>query len=97
MSDLVIPFEELQRVSGQFAAKASELDQTLNQVQNQIQSISASFQGQTSQQFQALMVEWTKDAQAIRNVLADVGQRLSQTARDFQEWDQNSARRFQSS
>jgi WXG100 family type VII secretion target len=95
-SDLLISYEELQRVSGQFAGKVGELDQALNQIQNQIQSLTTSFQGQTAQQFQALMAEWTKDAQAIRNVLSDVGQRLGQTAEDAINWDRDSARRFQS-
>jgi WXG100 family type VII secretion target len=86
---------DLQAVSSQFNAKAAELEQLLQQVQNQIESVSSTWQGRAAADFMSLMAKWTTDVQGIHDVLGTVSQHLNQAASGYQETDAGIARGFQ--
>lgn len=86
---------DLQTASSQFNGKAAELEQLLQQVQNQIESLSSTWQGRAASDFVSLMAKWTTDVQGIRDVLGTVSQHLSQAASGYQETDAGIARGFQ--
>ncbi len=92
---LVTP-EELQAASAQFNNKVAELEQLLQQVQSQIQSLGSTWQGQAANQFAMLMGQWTTDVNGIRTVLGEIGQHLNQAASIYQETDMSISRGFQS-
>ncbi len=91
---LVTP-EELQIASAQFNNKASELEQMLQQVQSQIQSLASTWQGQAASQFANLMGQWTTDVNGIRTVLGEISQHLNQAASVYQDTDLSISRGFQ--
>lgn len=87
MSDLIIPFAQLQDAASQFTNQAGDLEIMLSKIQEQLNSLSGAFRGKTAEKFQILMEEWTKDAGNIQQVLAQVGQGLTKTVERFQEED----------
>jgi early secretory antigenic target protein ESAT-6 len=62
---IMVTPEELQQTSSQFNAKAAELEQMLQSVQSQIESLRSTWQGQAAANFDALMAQWTQDVQGI--------------------------------
>jgi WXG100 family type VII secretion target len=86
---------DLQAASSQFNAKAAELEQLLQQVQNQIESLSSTWQGRAAADFASLMAKWTTDVHGIHDVLGTVSQHLSQAASGYQDADTGIARGFQ--
>jgi WXG100 family type VII secretion target len=86
---------ELQAASSKFNANASELEQLLQRVQGQIESLSSTWQGRAAADFGSLMTKWTTDVHGIHEVLATVSQHLSQAASGYQDADTGIARGFQ--
>jgi WXG100 family type VII secretion target len=87
--------EELQQASSQFNAKAAELEQMLQSVQSQIESLRSTWQGQAAANFDALMAQWTQDVQGINQVLSQVSQHLNQASHAYSDTDTSIARGFQ--
>jgi WXG100 family type VII secretion target len=86
---------DLQTASSQFNGKAAELEQLLQQVQNQIESLSSTWQGRAAADFVSLMAKWTTDVHGIHDVLGTISQHLNQAASGYQETDTGIARGFQ--
>ena len=95
MSRILVTPEELQAASAQFDGKVAELEQLLQQVQGQIESLASTWQGQAASHFATLMGQWTTDVQGIRTVLGEVSQHLKQAANVYQETDTSISRGFQ--
>ena len=87
--------EDLQAASTQFNAKASELEQMLQSVQSQIESLRSTWVGQAAANFEALMAQWTTDVQGINQVLSQVSQHLSVASSSYTDTDMSIARSFQ--
>ncbi|HLH60119.1 MAG TPA: WXG100 family type VII secretion target [Ktedonobacteraceae bacterium] len=92
---IMVTPEELQQASSQFNAKAAELEQMLQSVQSQIESLRSTWQGQAAANFDALMAQWTQDVQGINQVLSQVSQHLNQASQAYSETDTSIARGFQ--
>lgn len=92
--EIAVNFDELQQASRQFMMTSQTLEGLLSQVQGQIESLGATWQGQASTDFATLMSEWTRDTQGIREVLALVSQRLSRANTLYQDADQGVAHGF---
>lgn len=92
---IMVTPEELQAASSQFNSRAAELEQMLQSVQSQIESLRSTWQGQAATNFDALMAQWTQDVQGINQVLSEVSQHLSQASASYSETDTNIARGFQ--
>src|SRR5947209_3609494 len=90
-----VSVSDLQTTSAQFNGKAAELEQVLQQVQSQIESLRSYWQGQAASDFSALMAKWTTDVQGIHEVLSAVSQHLNQAATGYQDTDTGIARGFQ--
>jgi WXG100 family type VII secretion target len=93
---ILVTYEDLQIAASQFNSKAAELEQMLQQVQSQIQSLASTWQGQAASQFAALMGQWTTDVNGIRTILGEISQHLNQAASVYQETDLSISRGFQS-
>ncbi len=87
--------EELQAAASQFNARASELEQMLQSIQSQIESLRSTWQGQAASQFDALMSQWTTDVHGINQVLGEVSQHLTTAASSYSDTDSAIARGFQ--
>ncbi|HJT57917.1 MAG TPA: WXG100 family type VII secretion target [Ktedonobacteraceae bacterium] len=92
---IMVTPEELQAASSQFNARAADLEQMLQSVQSQIESLRSTWQGQAAANFDALMAQWTQDVQGINQVLSQVSQHLSQASNSYSETDTTIARGFQ--
>lgn len=92
---IMVTPEELQAASSQFNARAADLEQMLQSVQSQIESLRSTWQGQAAANFDALMAQWTQDVQGINQVLSQVSQHLSQASSSYSETDTTIARGFQ--
>lgn len=90
-----VSLSDLQATSSQFNGRAAELEQLLSLVQNEIQSLSSTWQGQAASDFSALMAKWSTDVRGIHDVLTAVSQHLNQAATGYGEADTGIARGFQ--
>jgi len=92
---IAVSLSDLQATSSQFNGRAAELEQLLSLVQNEIQSLSSTWQGQAAADFSSLMAKWTTDVTGIHTVLTAVSQHLAQASTGYGEADSGIARGFQ--
>jgi WXG100 family type VII secretion target len=92
---IAVSLSDLQATSSQFNGRAAELEQLLSLVQNEIQSLSSTWQGQAAADFSTLMAKWTSDVRGINEVLTAVSQHLAQASTGYGEADTGIARGFQ--
>jgi len=92
---IAVSLSDLQATSSQFNGRAAELEQLLSLVQNEIQSLSSTWQGQAASDFSSLMAKWTTDVHGIHDVLTAVSQHLAQASTGYGEADSGIARGFQ--
>jgi WXG100 family type VII secretion target len=90
-----VTVSDLQSASGQFDARASDLESLLQQVQSQIESLQSTWQGQAAYEFINLMQKWHQDVQGIHDVLNTVSQHMKTAATGYSETDSGIAKGFQ--
>jgi WXG100 family type VII secretion target len=90
-----VTVSDLQAASAQFDARATDLEQLLQLVKSQIESLQSTWQGQAASDFVALMGKWNNDVQGIHDVLNTVSLHIKQAASTYQETDTGIARGFQ--
>jgi WXG100 family type VII secretion target len=78
MSDLVsVSRSEVLGTASQFAQKESELEGIMQQVQNQIGTMT-SWKGDAQANFTSLMEQWRTEISNVHTVLGEVSQQLKQ-------------------
>lgn len=92
---IAVSLSDLQTASSQFNGRAGDLEQLLTSIQNEIQSLSSTWQGQAQTDFASLMAKWTTDVRGIHEVLTAVSQHLAQASTGYGEADSGIARGFQ--
>jgi early secretory antigenic target protein ESAT-6 len=90
-----VTVSDLQTASGQFDARAAELESLLQQVQSQIEALQSTWQGQAAFEFVNLMQQWNQDVLGIHDVLSTVSQHMKLAASGYSETDSGIARGFQ--
>ena len=78
MSDLIsISRGEVLTTASQFAQKQAELETVMQQVQNQIGTMT-SWKGDAQMNFVTLMEQWNREINNVHTVLGEVSQQLKQ-------------------
>ncbi len=78
MSDLIsVSRSEVLSTASQFSQKQSELETVMQQVQNQIATMS-SWKGDAQMNFVTLMEQWHREINNVHTVLGEVSQQLKQ-------------------
>ena len=92
---LGVKIGEMEGLSSQLKQKAGDIEELLSQVQNQINSIGASWEGQASNQFINLMGQWTNDLKSMHDNLEAMAGKLDQAVKNYRETEEANARMFQ--
>ena len=78
MSDIIsVSRSEVLSTAGQFSQKQSELESVMQQIQNQIGTMS-SWKGDAQANFLSIMDQWNREMTNVHTVLGDVSQQLKQ-------------------
>ena len=83
----VLP-EQLQQVSGQLRAGASNIDGTLSQLASQVAPLGSDWAGVAQARFLELWAEWQRGAQQIHEALNGISMLMSQAGSGFESNDQ---------
>ena len=93
-SGIKVTPEELQRVSSQLMAGASNIDGILSQLRAQVEPLRASWVGAAQLQFEEFFQEWQRNAQGLHQALTGLGQQTAQAAALYSDTEQCIAASF---
>jgi|GEM_PF-4367251 len=79
--------EEVQSAARLFKSKSEEGRNTINQLTNTWGRVKQGWEGKTANDVDQKMNEWKKNMQEYVTVLAHIGQRLDELAKEFHEFD----------
>ena len=86
--------EELQQVSSQLMAGASNIDGILSQLRAQVEPLRSSWVGAAQVQFEQFFQEWQRSAQGLHQALTGLGQQTAQAAVLYSDTEQGIAASF---
>jgi WXG100 family type VII secretion target len=86
--------EELQQVSSQLMAGASNIDGILSQLRAQVEPLRASWVGAAQAQFEQFFQEWQRSAQGLHQALTGLAQQTGQAAATYADTEQGIAASF---
>jgi WXG100 family type VII secretion target len=86
--------EELQQVSSQLMAGASNIDGILSQLRAQVEPLRSSWVGAAQMQFEEFFQEWQRNGQGLHQALIGLGQQTAQAAVLYSDTEQGIAASF---
>src|SRR5690242_13533648 len=85
---------ELNAAATRIKSQALDLNQMLQKIRTEIESLNSTWQGQAASRFDQLMSEYRSDSLGIDEVLSEVSQHLTQAAQSYFVADAGIARGF---
>jgi WXG100 family type VII secretion target len=95
MSGFTVTPEEMRVAANKFSQESQNINQTLQSIKGQIENLRSTWKGSAANNFEALMAQWTTDANSIHDVLDQVIQHLNQAATEYETANQNVGQGFQ--
>jgi WXG100 family type VII secretion target len=86
--------EQLQQVSGQLQAGASNVDGILAQLASSVAPLGSDWAGVAQARFQELWVQWQKSAKALNESLTGISHLMSQASANYAQTEQAIASSF---
>jgi WXG100 family type VII secretion target len=94
MTGIKVAPEELQQVSSQLLAGASNIDGILAQLRAQVEPLRSSWVGAAQLQFEEFFQDWQRNAQGLHLALTGLGQQTAQAAALYADTEQGIAASF---
>jgi WXG100 family type VII secretion target len=86
--------EELQQVSSQLLAGASNIDGILSQLRAQVEPLRSSWVGAAQLQFEMFFQDWQRSGVVLHQALTGLGQQTAQAAVAYADTEQSIAASF---
>jgi|SRR5438067_1717654 WXG100 family type VII secretion target len=95
MGAIKVTSEQLHSVSSQLNSGSEEVSQRLEHMRSQVQQlVDADWTGAASNSFNDLYTEWNNGARQVKEALDGISRMLEQTARTYQETEDQLARQL---
>ncbi|HEV2754963.1 MAG TPA: WXG100 family type VII secretion target [Actinomycetota bacterium] len=86
--------EQLQQVSGQLRAGASNVDGILAQLASNVAPLGSDWAGVAQARFQELWAQWQRNARGLNDALNGISQLMSQASANYDQTEQSNASLF---
>jgi len=86
--------EQLQEISSQLTAGASEVESVLSQLANVVSPLHSDWVGAAQARFEELWTQWQSDASGLHQALEGVAQLTAQASQSYESTEQNIASSF---
>ena len=86
--------EQLQQVSGQLRAGASNVDGTLAQLASNVAPLGSDWAGVAQARFQELWAQWQRNARGLNDALNGIAQLMAQASANYDSTEQSNAALF---
>lgn len=86
--------EQLQQVSGQLNAGASNVDGILAQLASSVAPLGSDWAGMAQARFQELWAQWQRSAKSLNESLTGISQLMSQASASYSQTEQSIASSF---
>ena len=86
--------EQLQAISSQLNAGASNIESTLSQLAAQVAPLQSEWQGVAQARFQELWAEWQRSSRGIQEALHGISQLMTQASANYADTEQAIASSF---
>ncbi len=95
MSTIKVTSEQVQSVASQLQSGSQDVEQQLSSMESQVRGlVDADWQGAASESFRDLWDKWHTGAAQLREALDGIHQMLAQTARAYQETEDQLAQQM---
>lgn len=94
MSDLKVNFGGLATAAADIQAGAGQIEARLNDLDQSLQPLRASWSGEAAASYEAARATWTAAITDIKVLLADVGRAVDASAQDYQATERSNAARW---
>ena len=94
MPNIAVTPEQLQSVSAQLNAGASNIESTLSSLAAQVAPLQSEWQGVAQARFQELWAEWQRSSRGIQEALHGISQLTQQAAANYEETETGIAASF---
>ncbi|MQS12282.1 WXG100 family type VII secretion target [Streptomyces kaniharaensis] len=92
---ILVNFETLQNAAGEVKAAAARINQLLEDLKGDVTKISASWEGQAQQGYQAHQAQWDAKAADLQQVCANIAGALEAAALSYKSTEDKNASRWQ--
>ena len=86
--------EQLQQVSGQLRAGASNVDGILAQLASNVAPLGSDWAGVAQARFQELWAQWQRNARGLNDALNGIAQLMAQASANYDQTEQSNASLF---
>ncbi len=86
--------EQLQQVSGQLRAGASNVDGILAQLASNVAPLGSDWAGVAQARFQELWAQWQRNARGLNDALNGIAQLMAQASANYDQTEQSNAALF---
>lgn len=86
--------EQLQQVSGQLRAGASNVDGILAQLASNVAPLGSDWAGVAQARFQELWAQWQRNARGLNDALNGIAQLMAQASTNYDSTEQSNAALF---
>ncbi len=86
--------EQLQQVSGQLRAGASNVDGILAQLASNVAPLGSDWAGVAQARFQELWAQWQRNARGLNDALNGISQLMAQASANYDQTEQSNASLF---
>ena len=86
--------EQLQQVSGQLRAGASNVDGILAQLASNVAPLGSDWAGVAQARFQELWAQWQRNARGLNEALNGISQLMAQASTNYDQTEQSNAALF---
>ncbi|MEY4275998.1 MAG: hypothetical protein RIS26_461 [Actinomycetota bacterium] len=94
MSIFRVDSEQVLAANQNIQATIGKLQQEVNLLHSQLQSLDSSWQGAAANSFQELVRRWKTTATTVEGQLGEIGRALAQAAQQYQDIEQANLRLF---
>ena len=94
MPNIAVTPEQLQSVSAQLNAGASNIESTLSSLAAQVAPLQSEWQGVAQARFQELWAEWQRSSRGIQEALHGISQLTQQAGMNYEQTESSIAASF---
>ena len=94
MPNIAVTPEQLQSVSAQLNAGASNIESTLSSLAAQVAPLQSEWQGVAQARFQELWAEWQRSSRGIQEALHGISQLTQQAGANYEQTESSIASSF---
>ena len=94
MSDLKVNFSALATASGDIRSGASQIEQTLANMDDALRPLRANWTGEASSSYEAAKAKWTAAITDMKALLAEIGTAVDTSGQDYQATERANAARW---